>query len=93
MLAFTIPVDLIFIYVFYVSGLLSGNPIKTNITWRGDSGLADSITVNNVGYDLRGGLYNGGIAGHAKSTLPLAFMTSVLAWSMTQFSSAYSSNS
>ncbi|MFP4698115.1 MAG: glycoside hydrolase family 9 protein [Eubacteriales bacterium] len=64
----------IMFYEFQRSGELSDD-IRNN--WRGDSGLNDGA---DVGLDLTGGWYDAG--DHVKFNLPMAYTTSMLAWTI-----------
>ena len=59
-------------------------PDETRCNWRGDSALSDG-SDNNI--NLSGGLYDAG--DHVKFNLPMAYTSSVLAWSVYEDSSSY----
>lgn len=59
-------------------------PDQTRCNWRGDSALSDG-SDNNV--NLSGGLYDAG--DHVKFNLPMAYTSSVLAWSVYEDSKNY----
>ena len=58
--------------IFFLFSNLENHPID----WRGDSGLNDG---KDNGVDLTGGYYDGG--GFIKYGFPMAFSTTMLAWS------------
>ncbi|KAL3650767.1 Esterase/lipase/thioesterase [Castilleja foliolosa] len=55
-------------------------PTDQRVSWRGDSGLSDGSTDN---VDLSGGYYDAG--DNVKFGLPMAFTTTLLAWSVIEF--------
>ncbi len=59
-------------------------PEETRCNWRGDSGLTDGA---DHGLDLTGGLYDAG--DNVKFNLPMAYTSSVLAWSVYEYQAAY----
>ncbi|MBR1905833.1 MAG: glycoside hydrolase family 9 protein [Clostridiales bacterium] len=59
-------------------------PEKVRCNWRGDSGLDDG---KDAGIDLTGGLYDAG--DHVKFNLPMAYTSSMLAWSVYEYEAAY----
>ena len=59
-------------------------PEQTRCNWRGDSAMSDG-TDNNI--NLTGGLYDAG--DHVKFNLPMAYTSSVLAWSVYEDSANY----
>ncbi len=69
-------------YELQRSGDLDEANDRTN--WRGDSGMSDGA---DVGLDLTGGLYDAG--DNVKFNLPMAYTTSVLAWSVYEDKEAY----
>lgn len=60
---------------------------NTRSNWRGDSGMSDGA---DVGIDLTGGLYDAG--DNVKFNLPMAYTSSVLAWSVYEDKSVYESS-
>lgn len=72
----------IIFYELQRSGDLDENNDRTN--WRGDSGMNDGA---DVGLDLTGGLYDAG--DNVKFNLPMAYTSSVLAWSVYEYKDAY----
>ncbi|XP_026441172.1 endoglucanase 1-like [Papaver somniferum] len=67
--------------IMFFEGQRSGKlPPNQRVTWRGDSGLKDGSTEN---VDLSGGYYDAG--DNVKFGLPLAFTTTMLAWSVVEF--------
>ncbi len=72
----------IIFYELQRSGDLDENGDRTN--WRGDSGMSDGA---DVGIDLTGGLYDAG--DNVKFNLPMAYTSSVLAWSVYEYEGAY----
>lgn len=72
----------IIFYELQRSGDLDENNDRTN--WRGDSGMNDGA---DAGLDLTGGLYDAG--DNVKFNLPMAYTSSVLAWSVYEYKSAY----
>lgn len=59
-------------------------PDETRCNWRGDSALSDG---SDNGLNLSGGLYDAG--DHVKFNLPMAYTSSVLAWSVYEDSASY----
>ncbi|KAJ0964142.1 hypothetical protein J5N97_029264 [Dioscorea zingiberensis] len=55
-------------------------PHEQRVTWRGNSGLSDGSSQN---VDLAGGYYDAG--DNVKFGLPMAFTTTMLAWSVIEF--------
>ncbi|XP_039123894.1 LOW QUALITY PROTEIN: endoglucanase 1-like [Dioscorea cayenensis subsp. rotundata] len=55
-------------------------PADQRVTWRGNSGLSDGASYN---VDLAGGYYDAG--DNVKFGLPMAFTTTMLAWSVIEF--------
>lgn len=72
----------IMFYEFQRSGKLPDD-IRNN--WRGDSGLSDG---SDVGLDLTGGWYDAG--DHVKFNLPMAYTSTMLAWSVYEAKDALS---
>ncbi|GER43660.1 endoglucanase 1 [Striga asiatica] len=67
--------------ILFFEGQRSGKlPPNQRLTWRGDSALTDGL-LNNV--DLSGGYYDAG--DNVKFGLPMAFTTTLLAWSVIEF--------
>jgi hypothetical protein len=62
-------------------------PANNRVEWRGDSGLKDG---SDVGKDLTGGWYDAG--DHVKFSFPMAFSTTMLAWSVVDNRDAYTSS-
>ncbi len=73
----------LFFYETQRSGAL---PNDNRVTWRGDSGLEDG---SDVGVDLTGGWHDAG--DHVKFGFPMAFSTTMLAWSGIEDEAAYQS--
>ena len=71
----------IIFYEFQRSGKL---PEDKRENWRGDSGLQDGA---DVGLDLTGGWHDAG--DHVKFNLPMAYTTTMLAWSVYESKDAY----
>ncbi len=71
----------IIFYEFQRSGKL---PEDKRDNWRGDSGLQDGA---DVGLDLTGGWHDAG--DHVKFNLPMAYTTTMLAWSVYESKDAY----
>lgn len=69
-------------YELQRSGDLDESTLRTN--WRGDSGLNDG---SDAGLDLTGGLYDAG--DNAKFNLPMAYTSTMLAWSVYEDKGAY----
>lgn len=69
-------------YELQRSGDLDESTLRTN--WRGDSGLNDG---SDAGLDLTGGLYDAG--DNAKFNLPMAYTSTMLAWSVYEDKAAY----
>ncbi len=72
----------ILFYELQRSGDIDEANARTN--WRGDSGMNDGA---DAGVDLTGGLYDAG--DNVKFNLPMAYTTSVLAWSVYEYKDAY----
>ena len=72
----------ILFYELQRSGDIDESTIRTN--WRGDSGMKDGA---DVGLDLTGGLYDAG--DNVKFNLPMAYTSTVLAWSVYEDKEAY----
>ncbi len=72
----------IMFYELQRSGDLDESNDRTN--WRGDSGMNDGA---DNGVDLTGGLYDAG--DNVKFNLPMAYTSSVLAWSVYEYKDAY----
>ncbi|ONK64537.1 uncharacterized protein A4U43_C07F27130 [Asparagus officinalis] len=67
--------------ILFFEGQRSGKlPVDQRLTWRGDSGLSDGSSYN---VDLSGGYYDAG--DNVKFGLPMAFTTTMLAWSIIEF--------
>ncbi|CAL9189490.1 unnamed protein product, partial [Musa hybrid cultivar] len=67
--------------ILFFEGQRSGKlPANQRVTWRGDSGLSDGSSCN---VDLVGGYYDAG--DNVKFGLPMAFTTTMLAWSIIEF--------
>ncbi|KAJ4803775.1 Endoglucanase [Rhynchospora pubera] len=67
--------------ILFFEGQRSGKlPPGQRMTWRGNSGLSDGSTAN---VDLVGGYYDAG--DNVKFGLPMAFTTTMLAWSVLEF--------
>ncbi|CAN1173301.1 Endoglucanase 24 [Linum perenne] len=67
--------------ILFFEGQRSGYlPQDQRLTWRANSGLSDGWTYN---YDLAGGYYDAG--DNVKFGFPLAFTTTMLAWSVIEF--------
>lgn len=69
-------------YELQRSGDLDESTLRTN--WRGDSGMNDG---SDAGLDLTGGLYDAG--DNVKFNLPMAYTSTVLAWSVYEDKEAY----
>lgn len=69
-------------YELQRSGDLDERTLRTN--WRGDSGMSDG---SDAGLDLTGGLYDAG--DNVKFNLPMAYTSTVLAWSVYEDKDAY----
>ena len=69
--------------IFCVAGKL---PSDYPVDWRGDSALSDGSDVD---VDLVGGMYDAG--DHIKFSFPLAFTSTLLSWSVLEYSSQFSS--
>ena len=69
--------------IFCVAGKL---PSDYSVAWRGDSALSDGSDVD---VDLVGGMYDAG--DHIKFSFPLAFTSTLLSWSVLEYSSQFSS--
>ncbi|KAG6517889.1 endoglucanase 1-like [Zingiber officinale] len=67
--------------ILFFEGQRSGKlPADQRVTWRGDSALSDGSSCN---VDLVGGYYDAG--DNIKFGLPMAFTTTMLAWSIIEF--------
>ncbi|RZR95936.1 hypothetical protein BHM03_00024847, partial [Ensete ventricosum] len=67
--------------ILFFEGQRSGKlPANQRVTWRGDSGLSDGSSCN---VNLVGGYYDAG--DNVKFGLPMAFTTTMLAWSIIEF--------
>lgn len=67
--------------LLFFEGQRSGRlPPNQRLRWRGDSGLADG---GMGGVDLEGGYYDAG--DNIKFGFPMAFTTTMLAWSVIEF--------
>ncbi|KAL5833180.1 hypothetical protein ACOSQ3_016854 [Xanthoceras sorbifolium] len=67
--------------ILFFEGQRSGKlPSNQRLTWRGDSGLSDGTSYH---VDLVGGYYDAG--DNVKFGLPMAFTTTLLAWSVIEF--------
>ncbi|KAJ8764797.1 hypothetical protein K2173_010262 [Erythroxylum novogranatense] len=67
--------------ILFFEGQRSGKlPSNQRLTWRGDSGLSDGSTYH---VNLVGGYYDAG--DNVKFGLPMAFTTTMLAWSVIEF--------
>ncbi|KAH7668517.1 Glycoside hydrolase family 9 protein [Dioscorea alata] len=67
--------------ILFFEGQRSGHlPSNQRLTWRGDSAVFDGSTA---GVDLSGGYYDAG--DNVKFGFPLAFTTTMLAWSVIEF--------
>ncbi|XP_010912682.2 endoglucanase 9 [Elaeis guineensis] len=67
--------------LIFFEGQRSGKlPPGQNLKWRTDSGLTDGLTEN---VDLTGGYYDAG--DNVKFGFPMAFTTTMLAWSVLEF--------
>ncbi|KAF2315758.1 hypothetical protein GH714_040295 [Hevea brasiliensis] len=67
--------------ILFFEGQRSGKlPSTQRITWRKDSALNDG---HQIGVDLVGGYYDAG--DNVKFNFPMAFSTTMLAWSVTEF--------
>ncbi|XP_010906451.1 endoglucanase 1 [Elaeis guineensis] len=67
--------------ILFFEGQRSGKlPANQRLTWRGHSGLSDGSTYH---VDLVGGYYDAG--DNVKFGLPMAFTTTMLAWSVIEF--------
>ncbi|XP_058781728.1 endoglucanase 1-like [Vicia villosa] len=67
--------------ILFFEGQRSGRlPSNQRLTWRGDSGLSDGSSYH---VDLVGGYYDAG--DNVKFGLPMAFTTTLLAWSVIEF--------
>ncbi|XP_059443129.1 endoglucanase 1-like [Corylus avellana] len=70
--------------ILFFEGQRSGKlPSNQRASWRGDSALSDGSSVN---VDLVGGYYDAG--DNVKFGLPMAFTTTILAWSVIEFGSS-----
>lgn len=70
--------------ILFFEGQRSGQlPSNQRVTWRGDSGLSDGDPFY---VDLLGGYYDAG--DNVKFGLPMAFTTTLLAWSVIEFGSS-----
>ncbi|KAJ3692665.1 hypothetical protein LUZ60_011760 [Juncus effusus] len=67
--------------ILFFEGQRSGKlPLNQRMNWRGHSGLSDGSSCN---VDLVGGYYDAG--DNVKFGLPMAFTTTMLAWSVLEF--------
>ncbi|KAL8090724.1 endoglucanase 1-like [Apium graveolens] len=67
--------------ILFFEGQRSGKlPANQRVNWRGDSGLSDGSAAN---VNLVGGYYDAG--DNLKFGLPMAFTTTLLAWSVIEF--------
>ncbi|XP_078439511.1 endoglucanase 17-like [Wolffia australiana] len=67
--------------ILFFEGQRSGRlPAGQRLKWRGDSGLSDGASMN---VDLVGGYYDAG--DNVKFGFPMAFTTTMLAWSVIEF--------
>ncbi|XP_030453886.2 endoglucanase 1-like [Syzygium oleosum] len=70
--------------ILFFEGQRSGKlPPTQRLTWRGNSGLSDGSSYH---VDLVGGYYDAG--DNVKFGLPMAFTTTLLAWSVIEFGSS-----
>ncbi|KAK4746064.1 hypothetical protein SAY87_012376 [Trapa incisa] len=70
--------------ILFFEGQRSGKlPSNQRLTWRGDSALSDGSSSQ---VDLSGGYYDAG--DNLKFGLPMAFTTTLLAWSVIEFGSS-----
>ncbi|OWM72214.1 endoglucanase 1-like [Punica granatum] len=70
--------------ILFFEGQRSGKlPSNQRLTWRGDSALSDGSSYH---VDLTGGYYDAG--DNVKFGLPMAFTTTLLAWSVIEFGSS-----
>ncbi|WP_339824932.1 glycoside hydrolase family 9 protein [Paenibacillus sp. FSL R7-0163] len=69
---------------FYETQRSGELPDNNRVEWRGDSGLLDGA---DVGHDLTGGWYDAG--DHVKFGLPMAYSTTMLAWSVYEYKQGY----
>lgn len=70
--------------ILFFEGQRSGRlPRDQRLTWRSDSGLSDGASYH---VDLVGGYYDAG--DNVKFGLPMAFTTTMLAWSVIEFGSS-----
>ncbi|KAL5728182.1 cellulase [Ranunculus cassubicifolius] len=74
--------------IMFFEGQRSGKlPSSQRMTWRKDSGLNDG---QDVGVDLTGGYYDAG--DNVKFNFPMAFTTTVLAWTIIEFGTLMGQN-
>eukprot|EP00249_Psilotum_nudum_P037188 c982_g2_i1 orf=1-648(-) len=68
--------------IMFYEGQRSGHlPTNQRLTWRKDSGMNDGMMAK---VDLKGGYYDA--ADHVKFSFPMAFTTTLLAWSAVEYS-------
>ncbi|KAL3817862.1 hypothetical protein ACJIZ3_003767 [Penstemon smallii] len=75
--------------ILFFEGQRSGRlPSGQRLTWRADSGLSDGSSTTTYHVDLVGGYYDAG--DNVKFGLPMAFTTTLLAWSVIEFGNNHS---